>query len=310
MPKVVNVISNYNGGAGLARDGELVYNLITSWGHKCRRVQYDVPLDGLAYKADLNIFMEVLAPPYMFSQAPEQWYIPNSEWYNRGYEPYLIHISKILCKTWDCFNIWNKKCPDKSVYIGFESTDFLNGTLPAEKENNFLHLAGNSSTKNTDAVVQAWRQYHIPYHLEVIVRDLAFVPLCVGVKNVTHYARIPEEQVRCALNARWFHLMPSHYEGYGHVLHEALGCGGIVITTDAPPMNEFDGVPKELLVPSSDKWTKELATCHRVTPKAVYESVMKAAELSKERREELSLAARAAFLKDRDDFRKRFAELL
>jgi hypothetical protein len=309
VPKVVNLISNIDNGAGLARDADLLANLIDKLGHKWRKIAYDRPFEGLAYQADISIFLEVMIPG-MLQYSPINYLVPNSEWWNRNGECSLPFMNKIICKTRDCFNIWEKKCPGKCVYTGFESTDFLNTPLPAEKENNFLHLAGNSRTKNTEAVVQAWRQFKIPYHLEVIVRDLAFVPLCVGVKNVTHYARVPEPQVQCALNVRQFHLMPSHYEGYGHVLHEALGCGGIVLTTDAPPMNEFDGIPKELLIPSSDIWTKELATCHRVTPEAVYEAVMKAGALSKERRDELSLIARAAFLKDREDFRKRFAELL
>ena len=307
--KTVNLISAISNGAGLERDVELLANIIESLGHRWQKIAYDRPFTGLNYKADISIFLEVMVPE-MLNWAPQNWLIPNSEWWSKNGDCALPFISKILCKTHDCYNIWNRKCPDKCIYTGFESMDFLAQPLPFEKENNFLHLAGNSRTKNTEAVVQAWRQYQIPYNLEIIIRDISFIPQCLGVKNVTYHARISDDQVRCALNVRQFHLMPSHYEGYGHSIHEALACGGIVLTTDAPPMNEFEGIPKELLVPSYENWTKELALCHTVAPESVYKAVMKAGELSIERRNELSLAARAAFLKERDEFRARISELL
>ena len=308
MAKTVNVISNYNNGAGLAQDGNLIVDLLTSWGYNCRKIQYDIPHTGISYKADLNIFLEVMLPDFLHN-APESWLFPNSEWWNKNGDCALPFISKVLCKTQDCFNIWNQKTPGKCVYTGFESADYFSNMPYEQKENNFLHLAGNSRTKNTEAVVEAWIRYNIPYNLELVIRDISWIPRVLGQKNIIHHGRLPEAHVQIALNARWFHIMPSHYEGFGHVLHEALGCGGIVLTTNAPPMNEIDGIPKELLIPSHQVWKKELANCHAVTPEGVLESVQKAVALSLNKRIDLSRIARQAFLKDREDFRNRFKQL-
>ena len=306
--KIVNIVTNINNGAGLQRDAELFAALLEKLGHRPRLIAYDRPHTGIAYPADISLFMEIMLPDFLH-HAKENWLMPNSEWWEAKYDPILPFISKVLCKTYDCYRIWEQKLPGKCVYTGFESTDFFDNVSAENKENNFLHLAGNSSAKNSDSVIDAWRRFNIPYHLEMVIKDISFIPRCVGVRNVTYRARMPEAQVRQAMNVRQFHIMPSHYEGYGHALHEALGCGGIVLTTNAPPMNEFAGVPKEFLIPSQTIWQKCLATCHRVSPEAVYEAVMKAGEISKSRRNELSVAARTAFLKDREDFRKIIAEI-
>lgn len=310
MSKTINIITNIHNGAGLEQDAKLFAALLESLGHRPRLIAYDVPHTGISYPADINIFMEVMLPNFL-QQAKENWLMPNSEWWNgRIGDCALPFISKILCKTQDCLRIWNAKCPGKCVYTDFESQDYFEAIPVEHKEINFLHLAGNSRTKNTEAVVNAWKQFQIPYNLEVVIRDISYIPQCLGVKNITYHNRLPENHVKMALNYRWFHLMPSHYEGFGHAIHEALGCGGIVLTTDAPPMNETNGICKELLIPYQSTWKKELATCYTVSPESVYKTVMKAISLSAEQRLEISQKARVAFIKDRDEFRQRIKELL
>lgn len=308
--KTVNIITNISNGAGLQRDAELFLSLLESLGHRGRLIAYDRPHDGLSYPADINLFMEVMVPG-LLNNAPQNWLMPNSEWWNGQVgNCALPRIAKVLCKTHDCENIWNQILPGRCEYTGFEASDFRDGTPLEHKENAFLHLAGNSGTKNTDAVVEAWRQFNIPYNLEVVVRSINYVPRCLGVKNITYHQRISDVQVRMALNCRWFHLMPSQYEGYGHAIHEALACGGIVLTTDAPPMSESSGIPRELLIPSCGTFRKEWATCHYVAPEAVAQAVLKAGALSSARRLELSVAARRGFEKDRTFFRQKIADLL
>lgn len=293
----------------MQKDAELFASLLESLGHRPRLIAYDRPHNGISYPADVTLFMEVMLPDFLH-HATVNWLMPNSEWWNKTGDCALPFISKVLCKTQDCFRIWERKTPGKCVYTGFESTDYFTNVPYEQKENAFLHLAGNSQTKNTEAVVDAWLQYEIPYNLELVIRDIAWIPRCLGKKNITHHARIPDNQVQMALNTRWFHIMPSHYEGFGHVLHESLGCGGIILTTNAPPMNEIDGVPTDLLISPASTWQRELAICNTVSPAGVYEAVKKAVALPLEKRITISRHARESFLKDREDFRKTIKELL
>jgi glycosyltransferase involved in cell wall biosynthesis len=190
------------------------------------------------------------------------------------------------------------------VYVGFEANDFFNPETPRQKK--FLHLAGGSSTKNTAAVVSAWR---FPYSLTVVSYG-AEVRVPRNVPNVRVTARIPESEVHQLLNECQYHIMPSMYEGYGHSLHESIGCGAVIITTDAPPMNEFIGIDKNLLVPVLRRDPCRLGHLNWVSPDSVAVAVQRALEMTDDQIKAASQAARDGFVQDRDFFRSEFANIV
>ena len=307
--KLVNVISAISNGAGLQRDTELLCAVLESQGHTWRAIGYDRPYQGLNYQADVNIFLEVMVPG-MLNFSSVNWFAPNSEWYEASStECALNRINQVLCKTHDCETIWGKKL-GRTYYTGWEAFDYNQSIPVIDKKPEFLHLAGNSGTKNTDAVINCWRMYDPGYPITIVSRDPAVRVQCHGVKNVTYEQRLDDGRVIHMLNNFRFHLMPSEYEGYGQGLHEALGCGGIILTTNAPPMTEFPGIPQELLISSAGTHIRRLATCHRVMPEGVLQSVQKAVNLSNDRLMQLSVAARQGFDSERDAFRGRIARLL
>lgn len=307
--KTVNIITNINNGAGLQKDAELFSALLEHMGHKWRLIAYDRPHEGLSYPADINIFMEVMVPQ-LLNNAPVNWFMPNSEWYDaHTTECALPRISLVLCKTHDCEEIWGRKT-GRTYYTGFEAADFSNNTPVLNKELAFLHLAGNSGTKNTEAVIDCWRQYRPPYPVMIVSRDPAIRVKCHGVPNVKYEQRLADSHVSHFVNSYRFHLMPSEYEGYGQGLHEALGCGGIVLTTKAPPMTEFPGVPHELMIPSTGIFTRRIATCHSVSADGVRDAVERAATLSPDQLIRMSAEARKGFENERIEFRQRILRLL
>jgi hypothetical protein len=99
------------------------------------------------------------------------------------------------------------------------------------------------------------------------------------------------------------------YEGYGHALHEGMGCGAIVITVDRPPMNDF-GCPPNLYVRPNETRNHNLATLHVVPASEIHEAVKRAAALTEEECARLSGQARAVFRKDNETFVQRFNELI
>lgn len=304
-PKTFNIISNNTNGAGLERDFKLLRGMLESYG--CTVYGHMFNDLTMPRRTDVSIYLEVIAG-HTLNQARENWLIPNSEWYFANlWDQFLPKISRVLCKTKDCLDIWTKKVGNKATYIGFESNDFLRPDI--QRRPHFLHMAGKSETKNTQAVTDAWRQYKLPYPLTLVAFKPNIVQMCRNIPYATHITRLTDEQVITFMNEHLFHIMPSKYEGFGHFLHEALGTGGIVVTTNAPPMNTFPGIPKELLIPVSKVVPMRAAVFNEVTPLHVAEAVHRAAALSPEKIRELSDQARAGFLSDREFFRATFETL-
>ncbi len=303
MPKTFTLLTNLNNGAGLQRDSEILRALLESLGHVVYLHDYrDLTLPRYV---DISIYLEVLAP-HTFHRGKENWFFPNSEWYFPQWDLHMNKFARVLCKTQDCLEIWKKKVGNRAEYTGFESLDLFLPEVPRLPR--FLHLAGRSFTKNTEAVAAAWRNHSLPYPLTIVANN--GTPSLSNIPNVTHLSRITDDEVIHFVNEHTFHVMPSQYEGHGHVIMEATSTGGLVLTTDAPPMRDFPGVPKELLISVSRCIPLRAATANQVNPLHISEAVHRAADLSPERIAALSVQARAGFIFRRDEFRTNFERLV
>lgn len=300
-----NISTNLYNGAGLQRDFELLRRILVAAGHTVHGIMFN-DYQPVVPPADVTIFIEIVNPVHIF-KGSQVWFIPNSEWFLPGFNGTLKHVHKVLCKTHDCYNIWSKKVgAEKCLYIGWEALDLYQPD--ATRFSTFLHVAGKSATKNTKAILDAWRQYNLPYGLTVVACHPWITPLCKDIPNVEWYERLTDDQLARAMNSNRFHIMPSAYEGYGHALHEAIGCGAVVITVDAPPMNESTGILSELLI-KPDKINKfHEAPSYSVSPADVANTVHRAWNLMF--RLSVQLAARQSFLIDRAAFQNCFAELI
>ena len=88
----------------------------------------------------------------------------------------------------------------------------------------------------THAVIQAMR--HLPdLHLHVFApRNLGATP-----DNVTHHkVNLTADIAAEVINKAIIHVLPSQYEGFGHMLNEAAACDARIVTTDHEPMRMFD----------------------------------------------------------------------
>jgi hypothetical protein len=156
----------------------------------------------------------------------------------------------------------------------------------------------------------AWRDYKLPYQLTVSSWHPHVNHFCKGVPNVIWIERFSEYELVQAMNENIFHIMPSEYEGYGHAINEALGCGGIVITVDAPPMNQCTGITVDATIPFFKKDYFHEAPAYRVSPAAIAETVQRIAALIPSEIHWRQVAARSGFLADRANFRKLFGGLI
>lgn len=240
----IAIVTNMNG-IGLQREFELLADFLGRRGHDVQGIQYDAPPDDpatvelLAKRFDLSIFLEVI-PRNMLELAPVKWAFLNPEWC----KPDILktaqrHMDKIFAKTQEALRIFLPLFPGKAFYTGFLTRD--QNDPETKREPWFLHIGGNSSLRGTQAVLDAWKWScygkRLDAHLWIISSALQER---VDIPNVHIFERVTEEQLKLMQNQCKFHLYPSATEGFGHALHEARSVGAVIVTTDAPPMNELD----------------------------------------------------------------------
>lgn len=296
-----NLISNLSNGVGLQRDFEILRNELMSLGHTVKGVQFNRP-EGIEY-ADVNIFLETVVST-LFPLGKKNWVIPNPEWWFPHYTDLLPQIDLVLCKTKDALNLF-RGLTHKVRFLGFCSRDMYR--FGVEKEVRFLHVAGNSIVKNTEAILEAFKLLH--FELVLVTRLSVLRHEAEKYDNIEVLKYISDEGLVYQMNRCLFHLCPSKYEGFGHYLHEGQSTGAVVITLDAPPLNEFH-TPKQLLMPCLPDSKLRLAQLHTITPAAVVDAVDTALHLSEEERDRLSKDARIMYMLERQMFSENVDRLM
>jgi hypothetical protein len=296
-----NIISNIGNGVGLQRDYELLSRLLIERGHQVVGVDFR---SASAPSADVNIFIETLAPK-LIRMAKANWIIPNSEWwYSQLWDGFLPVVNRVLCKTRDCLKIWERKTPGKAEFTGWEAEDIYRPEV--ERVDSFLHLAGKSNMKGTEAVIRAWVENDLPHNLTVVSNG----NIQIQHRSIQYLPWLNRDKAIRLVNQNRFFVMCSEYEGYGQALYEAASCGSIVITTNAPPVNEMGGlVPECQVAPSSYGRVREAVTAI-VDPGSVERAVRAAANLSPVEIRAYSARVRACFLESRQAFRSRLTAIL
>lgn len=266
----VCIVTNLNG-IGLSRDFEIISAVLTELGHEVTGVQFDAPL--LEAKYDLAIYLEVI-PRNLLDLAPIRWAFLNPEWMT----PEILktaqrHMDKVFAKTREGQRILEPLFPELVFYTGFACRDQYDPTIP--RIECFLHIGGNSSIRGTQAVLDAWRWKKNGNGIgaSIVIVSKALKDRPDGIPNVHIFESVTEDQLKTLQNRCLFHIYPTGTEGYGHALHESESVGAIILTTNAPPMNEMEGV---MLLPAEPNKKKiHLADVYEVSALDIYEAVEK-----------------------------------
>jgi glycosyltransferase involved in cell wall biosynthesis len=237
----INLIT-YNNEYGLTQDVNiLIYQLKR---HFRDRVEI-FAVNFFDYKCnyvDLNIFLETVSFT-LLKYAPINVLIPNQEWYYKSWIPYIKYFNKILVKSNYGETIFKQllssqnENQDKVINIGWQSKDKLSNKFKKNFDK-FLHVCGKSKHKQTQAMIDNWL-------LEFPHLDLIYSPRDVALKekeqtNITyHRERLSDEDLTRLLNECGVHLCCSDTEGFGHYIQEAKSVKSIIVTVNAPPMNNF-----------------------------------------------------------------------
>lgn len=300
----------------MQKDAELLRDLLQSWDHTAKLIHYKKRNEiEEAPSAIANLYLEVVSYDLIARRvAKHEILIPNPEWLAPwDHKNGLPDFSLVLCKTQDAVRILNKLTDTKKVkYIGFEAQDLYDSNIPRERK--FLHVAGQSRYKNTMSCCYAFSRMMEDEDVKPFLTVVGAYPdeyaFAQGAKNIKTFERISDDEMKQLMNSHLFHLMPAGYEGYGQSLHESLGCGAVLITTNHPPMNEFDGVARDLLIPFQDTIPELAAMRARVVAAPVRDIVKKALKMKQEQIDVICTEARAAFLKDKEEFRSNFKKIV
>lgn len=227
--------------------------------------------------------------------------IPNPEWFRERDRRGLAGIDRVFAKTAHAAQIFTGVGCSVSQ-TGFTSADRLDSRV--QREDAFLHLAGQSGTKGTAAVLAAWAANPDWPRLTVIHRRTA-LPGPVGPNVQVLRGRVGDAELRTLQNMHRFHRCPSTTEGFGHHLVEGLSVGALVLTTAGPPMDELVTPARGLLLPWAGQGRMALAHTWEVTAAGIADGVERALALTAGQRHELGQAARHWFLANDAAFRRR-----
>jgi glycosyltransferase involved in cell wall biosynthesis len=250
---------------------------------------------------DVNLIVQHVPEKYL-AVARRNALIPNPEWFLPEYRQHLPAFDRVFAKTREGQRIFDALgC--RTELIGFTSPDRrIEG---GQRAATFLHVPGRSSHKGTQPIVAAWMDHPDWPLLTVVQREKQRIPakLPANLRFLTHY--LADAELQRLQNGNAFHLCPSETEGFGHYLVEGMSAGAVVLTTDAPPMNEIVTVERGLLVAWTDTGSHHLATTYHVDAQTLGAAVERALALTSAQRTALGERARAWYEENDREFRAR-----
>jgi glycosyltransferase involved in cell wall biosynthesis len=310
MSLTLNIIARTNG-VGLDRDVDLVHEVASKAGHRvavshCRSISPLRQFFPKSERYDANIFLERIFTRWLGS-ARRNILIPNQERFPERHISRLRRIDHVFCKSQHALAIFQEHHPS-CHFTGFTSKDLYDGKI-RRKPLSFLHLAGRSTLKGTETILELWRRRpDWPMLTLVQCRENAPDTVPDNVNLLTDYLK--DSEIARLYNEHPIHLCPSLSEGWGHYIVEAMACKALVITTDGPPMNEIVQPDRGLLVQPNQATPRHLGTNFFCDSDTLEKVIEQAISLSKDRLSSLQENARLWTTENHQQFEERFIDCL
>ena len=302
-------------GAGLTHDMRTVRGMLVG------------PVEQIcrsAYMAVLRQDHRYLCMEHMELQLPagaDIVFVPNQELLGAKDIDALIdarqHAKRttVLCKTKHAMDVFHNmaELDARLRHVNVEYAPFPHVAGPGARPPSitsrrcFLHAAGKSWMKNTKPVLDAWYAHPEWPPLVVTCGASCMRPWRNDGISMFKYLRcsnifaawqpLPYDILRDVQQCAGFLIMPSACEGFGYVLHEAHLHGNVLVTIDAPPMNESctNGndcilIPHHESIPTHEynfAWMSKLASkagaaCFTVTADSVAAAVQQCLSMSRQ----------------------------
>lgn len=289
----VQLISKDNG-VGLSHDVRVMEIAVRAAYPDAEVVFCDWQTPHKGQRADINVFLELLSASFLHL-ARRNVYVPNPEWYySHLWGAALPRVTEVWAKTRDCEAIF-QRLHRRVKYSGWTSE--VAPSKGERMEKRLLHVAGASSAKGTQQVIDAVAGLPDVRITLITRQERKEVPLCVDqVVNPSDAARERYQRTHR------IHLCPSTYEGFGHYINEARAMGAVVITTNAPPMNEMITRETGFGAPVALTSRQNMAVHQHVDAVALRHLVTSALNAPEEVLSIIGRRAQAAYLRERAEF--------
>lgn len=297
-PLKINLITRDNG-AGLTTDFELLREFLGGLGHD---VEFADWTRHRMRPCDVGIFLELFNPT-LVRFAARTIGVFNLEWFLERWMRHLFRFDQLWAKSIDAHEAFIRAKLPNSHLTGFLSRDLMDTSIPRKRS--CLHLKGHSNFKNTEAVIEAWRRNPDLPPLTIVSNDLVDAPCWVRTAS-----RLDQSELVRSMNESFVHVCPSAAEGWGHYITEGLSVGALVVSTDAPPMNEHVANDWGILVRPSASRKRGMVEEHEVNPEDIANAVRSLSEMDQEEIDVMSWNARQHMLARNEAFRNKAAQLL
>jgi hypothetical protein len=249
-------------------------------------------------KKHIGVFFENI--PACWVNAVDQCVlIPNQEWVRPETQINLARCQQIWCKTHYAEQIFRSRGFNVR-YIGYTSRDRF---LPATPRNygSFIHIPGRSSLKGTHVLLKVWGRHPEWPTLKVVTRHSHLIRFATtNIDIFTKY--FDETTLNILMNSAGVHICPSETEGFGHYINEALSTKALVVTTDAPPMNELVHSDFGVLVNYDTVTQQSFGERFHVDAADLERKIESVINMTPENKAEMGERARASFIETKRAF--------
>lgn len=295
---------------GLVRESMMVEQQLKRLGHKVfKAAPKGRPMKSRITRqkhADVIIFFERLFPAW-YSAADEFYLVPNQERYPHRQVHRLKKLDAVLTKTNHADEVF-KSVGCKTIDIGFSSEDRQDIQFTKDKSK-FFHLAGGSTLKGTEVILNLWSK-HPEWPTLILIQKEKTAPKKVPSNVLLYSGYLSNHELLKLQNECGIHLCPSRSEGWGHHIVEALSTAAIVLTTNAPPMNEHIHEDFGILVPYDHQSPRHIGTNFYIDEAKLESAISRLIQMDDLEFSNKSEKARMAYKSIHQNYVSKFADFL
>ena len=254
------------------------------------------------------IFLEHVFESSEIMSYDRRVYVANPEWLIPADEARVRagYVTEFWHKTRSGVHLLSAMFPGQAhSYVGFTSLDNF-GDQPAPNYSKMGHFTGKAlGRRHTQELLDIWSENPSLPQLSVHFHNTQIPDITDWLENKNIRVKLgmmEEKHFSKEFAGHGVQLCTSSTEGFGHHINEARAIGALVVTLDAPPMNELVDATSGVLVKFSERLPHHCGFFYKSSKEQLLEAIGRVVAMSSEERVQLGESARRRFLEERDAF--------